>query len=82
MLKMLKEILKNREAWFLISFCIFSVCCFAEEVYGSRGVLFFLHYALLIAVYISIVLYVIDKITVARKARAGIFLKEVSYGND
>lgn len=75
---MIKEILKNRGVLVVISFCLFSACCFMEEAYGSCHAL---HYALLAAFYCSIALYLYKKITAARKATAGIFLKGVFYGN-
>lgn len=75
---MLKEIFLNCGVWVVISFCLFVMCYFTQEAYGSCPVL---HYALLAAVWASVVLYVYKKITVAIKAAAGIFLKEVPYGN-
>lgn len=77
---MLKEILKNRGIWVVISFILFSAFCFVEEGYSAQFFVY-VHYALLVAVWASVVLYMYKKITVARKAAAGIFLKGVSYGN-
>ncbi len=79
---MLKEILLNRGVWVAISFCLFVMCYFAQEAYGSCLAL---HYALLAAVYISIALYAIGKITAAKKYAAAkienSILKGGFYGN-
>lgn len=77
---MLKEILLNRGVWVVVFFLLFSMFYFVEEAYEGGAVFLFLHYALLAALYTSIILYAAKKIDAARLVAAEIYVKEVSYG--
>lgn len=76
---MLKEILLNRGVWVVCVLVLFSMFYFIEEAYKGGVVFLVLHYALLAALYISIVLYAAKKITAARLAATEIYIKEVHY---
>lgn len=77
---MLKEVFLNHRTWVVISVIFFSVFCLLEGDYTAPWFVV-AHYVLLAAVYVSILIYAVKKITAARRARAGIFLKGVRYGN-